>query len=463
MNTPFNMGLIGMGGAMLRPGGTLGDGFLAFQQGLNQGQRNDLLMRQDSRQDALFGLQAQKHQAELDAAARKQKLLEQINNDIAPLGAPTTVRKGPDVTNELRALMQAGKSGGELGSGTYGINVHPAIDPLPRMAQRQSFPQFGGPGQWTPQLALKMLMAGFSPADISTVAGAGDLGRSKVARTVEFAGPDGMPMIAQVDDYGRMVGQPMPKPVELGLEDFGATKRPYNKYTGTTQGSAFDKALTPGEQDASSRGWATIKETGRHNRAIEATAAQNAANPRGVPVVTADGQTILVDPRSAQAVPVTMGGQTVRQGPAAVAEDNRIREAKDVLSLLNEAEPLIDKSTGSYSGAGIDQAARIFGASTPGANAAAQLKAIQGALVSKMPKMTGPQSDKDVLLYREMAGQIGDPTIPAPQKKAAMATIRALNEKYAGMEPGASRSNRGATGSWGGSTNRPPLTEFFQQ
>lgn len=113
----------------------------------------------------------------------------------------------------------------------------------------------------------------------------------------------------------------------------------------------------------------------------------------------------------------------------------KIEDAKDVLALLDMAEPIIDESTGSYLGVGADLAARAFGQSTTGAEAAAQLKALEGSLVSKMPKMSGPQSDKDVLLYKQMAGQVGDPTIPAAQKRKAMATIRAINERYANIKP----------------------------
>jgi hypothetical protein len=110
----------------------------------------------------------------------------------------------------------------------------------------------------------------------------------------------------------------------------------------------------------------------------------------------------------------------------------KVTDAQDVLAILDQADPLLDQSTGSYGGAALDQGARVFGIATDGAKAAAQLKALQGTLVSKMPKMSGPQSDKDVLLYKEMAGQIGDPTIPAEQKRAAMQTIRELNTRYAG-------------------------------
>lgn len=109
----------------------------------------------------------------------------------------------------------------------------------------------------------------------------------------------------------------------------------------------------------------------------------------------------------------------------------KVRDANDVLSLLDGIDPLLDASTGSYIGAGLDQGAQLFGASTPGAKAAAQLKVIGGALVSKMPKMSGPQSDKDVLLYKEMAGHIGDPTVPADIKRSAIETIKRLNKRYA--------------------------------
>lgn len=106
------------------------------------------------------------------------------------------------------------------------------------------------------------------------------------------------------------------------------------------------------------------------------------------------------------------------------------KDTQDIFSIINEARPLMANATGSYGGVALDKVAQTFGAATDGAKATAQLQALQGALVSKMPKMSGPQSDKDVQLYREMAGQIGDPTIPREQRKAAMDTIESLNIKY---------------------------------
>ena len=112
----------------------------------------------------------------------------------------------------------------------------------------------------------------------------------------------------------------------------------------------------------------------------------------------------------------------------------KVQDARDVLDILKQSAPLINQSTNSGLGNIIDQGASFFGTSTKGAQSAASLKALEGVIISKMPKMSGPQSDKDVLLYRQMAGQIGDPTLPAAQKKSAMNTIAQLQSKYAGVE-----------------------------
>mgnify|MGYP006916686425 FL=1 len=111
------------------------------------------------------------------------------------------------------------------------------------------------------------------------------------------------------------------------------------------------------------------------------------------------------------------------------------KDAKEALELIKTAKAIIPKSTGSYFGTGVDQAARVFGASTDGDAAAAQLKALEGALVSKMPKMSGPQSDKDVLLYKQMAGEIGDPTIPQSRKLAALQVIEDIQRRHTGLAP----------------------------
>jgi hypothetical protein len=104
--------------------------------------------------------------------------------------------------------------------------------------------------------------------------------------------------------------------------------------------------------------------------------------------------------------------------------------AVGTVNTLDLAEPLIEAATGSVAGAARDKLAAVFGEAPVGAQAIAQLKVLQAGLMTQMPRMEGPQSDRDVQLYREAAGQIGDPMVPAQIKKAAVKTIRDIQNKY---------------------------------
>lgn len=140
--------------------------------------------------------------------------------------------------------------------------------------------------------------------------------------------------------------------------------------------------------------------------------------------------------------------QAIPGGPADLkinaAGVAKVGDAKEVLSLLDEVDKLLPKATGSYLGSAYDKVAGGLGMGTQGAASGAQLKALEGALIAKMPKMSGPQSDKDVLLYRQMAGQVGDETIPVSQRQAAAAMLRKLNERYEGVPEGSSKQTPAA-------------------
>jgi hypothetical protein len=137
-----------------------------------------------------------------------------------------------------------------------------------------------------------------------------------------------------------------------------------------------------------------------------------------------------------KAVPITGPDGRPVQGAksGAVADVAKQKDAQDALTLLEQAAPLVRGATGSTIGAGLDWMAGAVGAAPKGAQNIAQLKAISGMLIAKMPKMSGPQSDKDVQLYREMAGNIGDPSIPTKLKEEAMKTIAEIQSRYAGMQ-----------------------------
>lgn len=132
--------------------------------------------------------------------------------------------------------------------------------------------------------------------------------------------------------------------------------------------------------------------------------------------------------------PVIAGMKARAEGQAAidVAQDKKQQSAGNILGLLDQAEPLIDQSTGSVAGNVADKLAGAAGYSTSGAQNIARLRTIQGALLGAMPRMEGPQSNYDVQMYKESAGQIADPNVPAKTRKAALGTLRALQQKYAG-------------------------------
>jgi len=44
--------------------------------------------------------------------------------------------------------------------------------------------------------------------------------------------------------------------------------------------------------------------------------------------------------------------------------------------------------------------------------------------------MEGPQSNADMILYREMAGQIGDNTLPVARRLTALGEVERLYRKY---------------------------------
>lgn len=68
----------------------------------------------------------------------------------------------------------------------------------------------------------------------------------KVVRTIEIKGPDGKPYTVQADQYGRPVGQNLPKWVEPKLANLGGTEQVYDP-TAVVPGQSFAKTMAPGE------------------------------------------------------------------------------------------------------------------------------------------------------------------------------------------------------------------------
>lgn len=151
----------------------------------------------------------------------------------------------------------------------------------------------------------------------------------------------------------------------------------------------------------------------------------------GLYMVYPNGSAVPISSPAGQ--PVVKSTTTAAQQSAKNEENTRIQRVE---TIIPEIRTLLSKATGSYLGAGADLLANTVGISTEGAKATAQLKTLSGQMVAAMPKMSGPQSDKDVAMYKDMAGNLSDPTIPIETRLAALETIEKLNEKYKVLNSG---------------------------
>ncbi|MGJ7500066.1 hypothetical protein ACSFBF_06875 [Variovorax sp. ZT5P49] len=160
----------------------------------------------------------------------------------------------------------------------------------------------------------------------------------------------------------------------------------------------------------------------------------------GAPVVTAGNVAELSPQQQAEneanrVAMVDRAKAGVVRETASAATGRQMSQMQEAASLANR---LLDEGpTGSGVGALVDRVGNFVGQPIKGASQAAQLKALGGWLVANVPRMEGPQSDRDVANYNTMAGQVGDETLPPSTRKAALQTVIALQNKYAAINGGA--------------------------
>ena len=105
------------------------------------------------------------------------------------------------------------------------------------------------------------------------------------------------------------------------------------------------------------------------------------------------------------------------------SQERNTKAAKDLLPYVNEMKALIDKGTSSGFGAIVDSVGNFVGYSTEGANAISAIAPLANKVLMGVERFEGPQSDQDVKSYKEAAGRLADPKVPAAQKQAAFNTI----------------------------------------
>jgi hypothetical protein len=187
------------------------------------------------------------------------------------------------------------------------------------------------------------------------------------------------------------------------------------------------------------------KELDRKSREdnLRLTAQLTASNrpERQAQIIDTDQGKMRVMPNGQLAPLMDVSGNAISGPKGPTGTLARQNEAQQALNAIKQAEEILPNATSSGLGSLVDSAAGFVGYSTPGAQAASKLKAVEGELVSKMPKMSGPQSDKDVALYKQMAGVVGDETKPIATRQAALQAVKEIQNRYAGPQV-----NLGATG-----------------
>jgi hypothetical protein len=135
-------------------------------------------------------------------------------------------------------------------------------------------------------------------------------------------------------------------------------------------------------------------------------------------------------PRVLQPKPTAETAEVVRKR---LADEKR---AKDLDLAITEVERamtpggLIDSATGGLISSLFSDAAAMFSYGTERSAALARLGPIADLALKMVPRFEGPQSNFDVQSYKDAAGNLANPNVPASVKRAAADEIVRLFRKY---------------------------------
>jgi hypothetical protein len=360
-------------------------------------------------------------QAEIQKKQRLAQMLQQ--QAFQPLEAPRGGRMASPVSPlQVIAKMMQGYAGGqkEKEATTEQKTLADRMQSERQAALAKALSQAGGSPQPAPELGGGPAMPGDPMGAAGTLAGSQD------------------PMLAQagLGMMGQQFKNQMPQPQQPFTLGPGQQRFPAG-------GGPSIASVPPNPTQPTSGGtpYFTPVQTAKGVYAFNARTGQmELVQAGGSPVVGSAADPNLQRNLSAAKATGTVEGQSTAerrfnmQGIGGI-----IQTADDILSGKKRGEGGVtspaDTPTQSGLGAAVDVVGGFFGASPQGSVQAQQLKALGGALTAKMPRMQGPQSDRDVVLYRQMAAEIGDPTVPIARRKAALDTVKQLWAKYEHLNP----------------------------
>ena len=160
--------------------------------------------------------------------------------------------------------------------------------------------------------------------------------------------------------------------------------------------------------------------------------APNAVGPNGQIVQTAAGAVPLTGKERQRLAGVAVESQQNKEQKMAGFGD-AIAEARQILTGTNPVTGIPGTKplpTASGVGSLVDYLGNLGGVAPKGQNEAKRLEAIAGILTSKVPRMEGQQSNQDVELYKQMAGDVGNSRLPISTRLSALDTVQKLFSKY---------------------------------
>jgi hypothetical protein len=126
-----------------------------------------------------------------------------------------------------------------------------------------------------------------------------------------------------------------------------------------------------------------------------------------------------------------LAAQAAGGKPPVASVDTKAQQGQTVLDLASRAKAVLPQASSGLISSLFTMATDAAGVPTDKSKADGQLRVIGGALTSNMPRMEGPQSDADRLLYQQSAADVANPNKPYQTRMAALETVIGLNEKYA--------------------------------
>lgn len=165
---------------------------------------------------------------------------------------------------------------------------------------------------------------------------------------------------------------------------------------------------------------------------------QQSGFPQGTPMQPQSGAYAAGPSMMEQAAGKAAETRAVNTAAADVVRDTGLKtDAKrsgQFAQTIDRAVDLLNQGpTSSLVGIGVDKLLGAGGMATKGADVGAQLGALSGWLTSNVPRMEGPQSDRDAANYATMAGMVGDNSQPISKRLAAAKEVKNLQMKYASL------------------------------